>query len=192
MKGGGETDVRNGDGADDGLGVQIPQAQGVRTPDAEGGLEDGHGLDKVRGENQLPLPVDAQTVRRELLSQNVQQAGRVLRPLVDDVEVGIRLDQTAGRGADSRAHIGDVETTAGLGTDLIGDRGEDGPVALQEGRPVRVGRVEVEGSVLRLEKRQETTSDQGLAIERGSEMVRVIAAAGDISHPQESTKGVLR
>src|SRR5690349_18135825 len=61
------THVGDGDGVDDLLGVQIPQAELLGALDAETGLEDADGLDKVRGENVLPLPVDAQAVGRELL-----------------------------------------------------------------------------------------------------------------------------
>jgi hypothetical protein len=67
---------------------------------------------------------------------------------VDDVEVGVGLDQTAGRGADGGAHVGDVEAAIGLGADLVGNRGENGAVALLERGAVRVGRVKVEGRVL--------------------------------------------
>ncbi len=45
---------------------------------------------------------------------------------------------------------------------------------------------------LRLQQRQESTSDQGLAIKRGAKMVRVIAAGGDISDPQERAKCILQ
>lgn len=130
------------------LGVQVPETEGVGTADTSAGLQDTDGLDKVRGEDELPLPVDGKTVRGELLAKNVEQAIDILGPLVDDVEVRVSLDETAGGGSDSRAHVGDVEPTIGLCTDLIGDGREDRPVALLELGAVGVAGVEVEGSVL--------------------------------------------
>jgi hypothetical protein len=44
---------------------------------------------------------------------------------------------------------------------------------------------------LSLEQRQETTSYQGLAIKRGSQVVGIVAAGGDIGDPQEGAEGIL-
>lgn len=103
-------------------------------------------------------------MRRELLPKNIECTLNVLRPLVDDVTVGIGLDQTTRRCTDSTAHVSDEETTVGLGADLIDDGAENTAVAVVELGMVRVRSVEVEGSVLGLEKRQKTSSDKSLAI----------------------------
>ena len=126
---------------------------------------------------------------------------------MDDVEVGIRLDKTARRGAHGGTHVGDVEPAARLGADLVGNRRQESAVALEERRTIGVRGVKVERRVLLesardfssmstctylgLEERQEATSNQGLAIERGAKMVRVIAAAGDVGDPDESAEGIL-
>lgn len=89
---------------------------------AKGGLEDRDWLDKVRSENELVLPVKAQTVRRELLSENVESTIHILGPLVDDVKVGIGFNQTTGSSTDGRAHVGDEETTVRFGTNFISNR----------------------------------------------------------------------
>lgn len=44
---------------------------------------------------------------------------------------------------------------------------------------------------LSLEQRQQSTTNQRLAIQRGTKMVGVIATGWDICHPQERTEGVL-
>lgn len=132
------------------LSVQVPQTESVGTADTSAGLQDTDGLDKVRGEDELPLPVNGQTVRGELLAKNVEQAVDVLGPLVDDVEVLVGLDETAGGGSNGRAHVGDVETAIGLCADLVGNGRQDGTVALLELGAVGVAGVEVEGSVLHM------------------------------------------
>lgn len=87
-------------------------------------------------------------MRRELLSQDVESTLHVLRPLVDDIKVGICLDETSRRGAHCRAHIGDVEATVGLCTDFVRDGAQQGTVALLELRAVGVGGIEVERRIL--------------------------------------------
>lgn len=78
-----------------------------------------------------------------------------------------------------------------LGPNLIRDGRENGAVALQEGGSVRVGSVKVVGSVLGLQERQETTTDEGLSIEGGAQMVRAVAAGWDICDPEQRAKGVV-
>lgn len=117
-------------------------------PNPGTGLQDTNGLHKVRSKNELLVPVDAQPVRRVLFAKNVQGALQVFGPLVDDVKVLIGLDQTAGRGTQCRAHVGDVESSIRLRTDLVCDRGKKGTVALLELGAVGVGRVEVKRGVL--------------------------------------------
>lgn len=42
-----------------------------------------------------------------------------------------------------------------------------------------------------LQQRQQSTTDQGLTIKRGTKMVRIVATGRDIGHIDESTEGVL-
>lgn len=101
--------VGDGDGAEDGAGLQVPQAQSVGAQDLERRLEDAERHDEVGCQDDVLVPVDAQAVRAELLAQDVEQARNVFGPLVDDVEVGVGLDEAAGRGADGGAHVRDEE-----------------------------------------------------------------------------------
>jgi hypothetical protein len=47
------------------------------------------------------------------------------------------------------------------------------------------------GTYLCLQQGQETTSNQGLAVKRRSQVVRVIATGGHIGDPEQSAKGVI-
>ena len=62
--------------------------------DAQGRLENGQGNDEVAGEEDVVLPVDTQAVGRELLPEDVERAGDILGPLVNNVEVAVRLHET--------------------------------------------------------------------------------------------------
>lgn len=117
-------------------------------PNPRTGLQDTDRLHKVRGKNELLVPVNAQSVRRVLVAKNVKGALHVLGPLMDNVKVLIGLDQTAGGGTQCRAHVGYVESSVRLRTNLVCDGSEKGTVALLELGAVGVGRVEVEGSIL--------------------------------------------
>ena len=151
---------------------------------------------------------------RELLGQDVERALDVLGPLVDDIEVGVRLDEAAGGCADGAAHVGYEESAnceflakvlreegelvagdgvlpVGLGADLVDDGAEDGPVALQELRAVWVRDVEVKGRVLRLQDGQEATAEKRLSVRRGAEVVRRIPAGRDVCDLDYRAKGVL-
>lgn len=44
---------------------------------------------------------------------------------------------------------------------------------------------------LSLQQREQATTPNGLSVEGGSKVVRVVAAGGDICHPQKSTEGIL-
>lgn len=112
------------------------------------GFQDRDGFDEIRSENELLFPINAQSMRRELLTQNVEGTLYILRPFVDDVKVGISLNETTGRSTHGRAHVSDEEASIGLSTDLVRNRSEDTPVALEELGAVWVGGVEVESSVL--------------------------------------------
>lgn len=173
------------------------------------GLQDSNGLDEVGGENELALPVDAQTVGRELLAEDVESALYIFGPLVDNVVVGVSLHETARAGANGGTHVGDEETTLGLCANFIGNGTQDGTVTLLELGTVRVGGIKVVTSVLQhmvsdgemvelminsylsLEERQQTTTPDGLSIKRYTQMVGVVATAGNIGHPQQGAKGVL-
>lgn len=106
-----KTYVRNGNGGNNGAGFEIPEAKSVSLLNAGGRLKDRQGHDKVRGEDDVLVKVDAQAVRGELLSKNVESALNILGPLVDNVARGVGLDQTAWRSANSTAHISDEKTT---------------------------------------------------------------------------------
>lgn len=60
------------------------------------GFQDRDGFDEIRSENKLLLPVNAQSMRRELLAQDVESALHILGPFVDDVKIGISLNETTG------------------------------------------------------------------------------------------------
>lgn len=95
-------------------------------------------------------------MRAELFSKNVEcllrlsvefvkeqvpftNTAYILRPLVDDVEIGVCLDKAAGRSTNGRPHIGNEETAIRLSADLVCYRGEQRAVALLEFWLVRVG-----------------------------------------------------
>lgn len=185
------TTVGDGQGADDGAGVEVPEAQGVGMDYAQAGLEDSDWDDEVRGENQVVLPVDGETVGGKGLAEDVDGAGQVLGVLRNDVEVLVGLDETTWGGTDGVTHVGDEETSIGLGADLISDGREHSTVALLELGPVRVGGVEVEGRVLGLQERQETTTNDGLAVKAGAQVMGAVATAGHLSQVDEFTKGIL-
>lgn len=122
--------VGNGDGADDLAAGQSPEAKSVGLLNAEGrdGLENAQRHDKIGSQYDILLKVNAQTVRSELRSENVEllesvksskskriwetySALNILRPLVDDVTLGVGLDQTAWRSTKGASHVGDEETT---------------------------------------------------------------------------------
>lgn len=66
--------MRDGNGGQDLAVRQPPEAQGVCLLDANSrdGLQDSQRNHKVRGKDDILLKVDAQTVRAELLSKNVE------------------------------------------------------------------------------------------------------------------------
>lgn len=202
------TTVGNGQGADDGALLEVPEAEGVGVDDAGAGLEDRDGDDEVGGQDQVGFPVDGETVGSKGLAEDVDGAGQILRVLGDDVEVLVGLDKATWGGTDGgwevlelgkweteamvlTAHVGDEESSIRLGADLISDGGEQGTVALLEGGPVRVGGVEVEGRVLGLQERQETTTDDGLTVKAGAQVMRAVAAAGHLGQVDEFTEGIL-
>lgn len=185
--------VGDSDGGDDLAGVERPQAERVGLLDAErrDGLEDGHGDDKVRGQHDVVLKVDAQAVGAELLAEDVERALDILGPLVDDVTAGVSLDQAAGGAAHRAAHVGDEKAAFRLGADLIGDGAQQSAIAVRELWVVRVARVPVVCSVLGLEQGKETATDKCLAVKRGTKMVRGVSARGHIRNCDKLSKGVL-
>lgn len=140
--------IRNGKSAEDLSRVQIPETQCIGMADSETGLQDSNRLDEVRSQNELLLPIDTKSVRRELLLKNVEGALHILGPFVDDVEIGISLNETTGRSTNGRAHVGDEKSTIWLCPDLIRNGCKDTAVTLQELGAVRVGGIEVEASIL--------------------------------------------
>lgn len=92
-----------------------------------------------------------------------------------------------------RSHIGwERDVPAGQGADLVSDGAQNGSVAVLELGVVRVGRVPVEGGVLRLEQRQETTTDQRLAVQGGTQMMGRVAAGGHVRNVEEGSESVLQ
>ena len=183
--------VGDGDGGENLAAIEVPKTESVSPLDTSSGLKDGQRDDEVRGEDELVLPVDAQTMGRELLLKDVESALGVLRPLVENVTLGVSLNETAGGGADSTAHVGDEEATLGLGSDLISDGAQQSAVAVAELGVVGVRGVEVVGSVLGLQERQEATTNEQLTIKGGTQMVRGVAAGRNIGDVDELTEGGL-
>lgn len=103
--------VGDGDGGEDLAGAELPETEGVGTLLAEGGLEDGDGNDEVRGEDQIFLEADGETVGGELGGGSIGEAGDGFGPFVDDVEVGISLDEATDISSYCGAHVGDEETS---------------------------------------------------------------------------------
>jgi hypothetical protein len=179
--------VGDGDCADDFAAAEFPEAQGVGFLDAGdgGGLQDCYWDYEVGCEDDVLVEVDGEAVGRELLAENVERGAYVFGPLVDDVEVGVCLDKTTGRGANRAAHVRDEETAIGFGAYLIGNGREDAAVGLLELGLVRVGCVEVVCGVLEavrvfavrrragrkmstylgFQQRKESATDQCLAIQ---------------------------
>lgn len=140
--------IGNGKGAENLSRVEIPEAQGIGMAHSKTRLQDSNRLDEVGGQDELLLPIDAKTVRRELLLKNVEGAFHILRPFVNDVKVGISLNETTGRSTNGRAHVGDEESTIWLCPDLIRNGCKDTAVTLEELGAVRVGGIKVETSIL--------------------------------------------
>lgn len=209
------TTIGNSDGVGDSTVRKPPEAKSIGSLNTKSRLENGDRNDKVRGKDQIVLKIDGETVGRELLAENVQGAFDVFRPLVDDVVVLVGLDQ-ATRGCTNRgALVGNKESSIRFGTDLVSDRGEKRAVTLLELGIVWVGHVEVVSGVLSLQKRQETTTPDGFAIQRDTyrvlstrnlcvwariesrvdckrtKMVRAVTRRRDIDYPEQCTEGIV-
>lgn len=142
--------IGDGDGADDLAGAEFPEAEcvGLLDPTDRSRLENGNWDDEVGCQDDVVLPVNGQTMGTELLAKNVECAFDIFGPLVDDVEIGIGLNETSRRSTNRGAHVGNEETAIGLGADLISDGGKDTTVALLELGGVWVACVEVVRSIL--------------------------------------------
>lgn len=185
--------VGNGDGGDDGAVRQLPQTEGVGPLNAKSGLQDAERDHEVRSQDDVVIPVNGETMGIELLPKNVEGALNIRhsRPLVDNVTCGISLDEATDSRAGGATHVCDEEAAFGLGADLIDDGAEKGAVAVGELGGVGVGGVEVVRRVLGLEDGEKTTTDKELAIGRGTEMVGLVTAGGDIGHGDDGAEGVL-
>jgi hypothetical protein len=69
-----KTYIRDGKGADDCSRVQVPQPQSVGMHNPDTWLEDGDWNNKVGGYNEVVIPVNGETVRRELLANDVDES----------------------------------------------------------------------------------------------------------------------
>jgi hypothetical protein len=63
--------------------------------DSEAGFENSDWGYEVRGEDYVVFPVDRETVRIKLFTEDVERPGYVFRPFVDDVEVIVSFDEAA-------------------------------------------------------------------------------------------------
>lgn len=63
--------------------------------DTSGRLKDRQWDDEVRRQNDVLVEVNGKAMRRELLAKNVKGAGNILRPLMNDVVVSVRLNEAA-------------------------------------------------------------------------------------------------
>lgn len=90
--------VGDGDCADDGARFEVPETESVCSLDTGGWLEDGERDDEIRSKHDIIGEIDGQSVRRELLLENVQGACDVFGPFVDDVEVCVGFDESTGSG----------------------------------------------------------------------------------------------
>lgn len=88
--------------------------------------------------------------------------------------------------------IGDEEATLRLSADLIDDGAQNAPVAVRELGVVRVRGVKVKGSILSLQQRQKTTSDEGLSIGRRAQVMGRVAAGRHIGDVDEGAESVLQ
>jgi len=118
--------IRDGNRGDDLARAEFPEAKRIGFLDAGNarGLEDRDGHDEVGCQDDVVLEVDGQAMRAELLAEDVEGRGNILGPLVDDVELGISLNEAAGRSTDGGAHVGDEKAAIRFGSNLIGDGGE--------------------------------------------------------------------
>lgn len=142
------TYIRDSESAQDLARLKIPKTQSIGVANTQRWLQDSNRLDKVRCQNVSSVPVNAETVGRKLISENIQQTINILRPFMDDIEVLVGLNQTARSGSHSRAHVCDEVSTVRLCANLVSNRGKDTTVALQELGAVRIRGIEVEAGVL--------------------------------------------
>jgi hypothetical protein len=91
-------------------------------------------------------------VRAELRFENIESAIDIFWPLMDDVVVGISLDEATWGCAGCRAHVSDEEPAIWLSDNFVRDRCECSTVALGELWIIWVGHIEIEAGVLSLEK----------------------------------------
>lgn len=55
---------------------------------------------EVRGENEILLPVNTETVGVELFAEDVEETGNIFGELMNDVKIGVGLDETSWGGSD--------------------------------------------------------------------------------------------
>ena len=56
---------------------------------------------RLSSQDDVLVPVDCETVGRELLAEDVECGVNIFGPLVNDVEVGVSLDEATRGGTDS-------------------------------------------------------------------------------------------
>jgi hypothetical protein len=107
-----DTHIRNSNSRNNSAALEIPEAESVGLLDTSSGLQNRQRDNKVRGEKDVLLKVNAETVRRELLPKDVEGAVNIFGPLVDNVALRVSLNEAAGGSTNGTTHIGDEETTA--------------------------------------------------------------------------------
>lgn len=104
---------------------------------------------------------------------------------MNNVKVRVSLNETPGRRAHSRTHVGEKETSVRLCTNIISDRSEKSTVMFVECRVIRIACVEVVASVLGLQKRKETSTPKILSIRRRASItISIDHSANDGSSPK--------
>lgn len=93
------TSIRNGNGANDGFGIEIPETQRVVPNNPKAGLQDRQRHHKVGGQDDVLREINAQAMGVEWRCEDVGLRCRALRMLTDDVEVVVRFDQATRRCA---------------------------------------------------------------------------------------------
>ena len=95
------TYIWNSNGADNLSVVISPETKGVVTVDTKSRLENGNRDNEIRSQDEVLLEIDCESVRVELLSQDVKGAGDISWVLSNDIKVAVCFDETTGRCTNS-------------------------------------------------------------------------------------------
>ena len=106
--------------------------------------------------------------------------GRVVRPLVHQIQARVELEDPARRAAGLRSHSRHQEAAAGEGIEIVDDAGAGGARRLDQLRIIGLGHVEEEDVVLAPQDAQQSAGRQDVAIRRE---VAVMGLVADVSRP---------